>query len=152
MNKKTADSLLLQLSPVLLLVTHVRTRSLYTGTVVASGVTNEVFTADGGRFEGDYSFGNSVDYDGNILLVQMRHGDASCAYLYVRDGNDWDQVAALSVPGAGRSFAIDGEFTVVGSEGTVYVSSPGGLIIGAIDSSDIVAHPSPDDFITIERK
>lgn len=104
-----------------------RTGSAYI--FVRSGTTwteqAELFASDSAP---DHGFGVAVDIDGDIAVVSTPSDDtagmdAGSAYVFVRNGTEWEQQAELfagdTIPGDrfGWSVAIDGETIIVGAVG-----------------------------------
>ena len=70
---------------------------------------------------GGDEFGYSVGIDGDYIIVGAQHGDVNgCAYVFMRNGEEWAQQAKLSGGGGphadrfGYSVAIDGPYAIVG--------------------------------------
>ncbi len=70
---------------------------------------------------GGDEFGHSVAIDGDYIIVGALHGDVNgCAYIFMRNGEEWVQQAKLVGGGGplsdqfGYSVAIDGPYAIVG--------------------------------------
>ena len=91
-----------------------------------NGIWNETKVSASDATQGD-AFGNSVSIDQDYAVVgAIGNGDKGSAYIFERDDNEaWNEIKletndddALNF---GRSVAIDGDRTMIGSSHAVYI-------------------------------
>ena len=84
--------------------------------------TQQAKLTAGDAAEGD-KFGISVSINGDYVVIGAYHDDdEGSAYIFVREGADWNQQVKLKADdavegdGFGRSVSINGDYAVVGAE------------------------------------